>query len=94
VTVAGASIGVLPGTYTIMGGANAPTSTTFSITTVATTVLTSGTGTATVPAGSWDVTTLPNPEIAADGYNVPGGINYNADLPIDYIIPSVIDPVV
>lgn len=93
VTVAGAGIGVVAGTYTVLGGANAPTSTTFKITTLATTVLTTGSGTATVPAGSWDVTTLPNPETANDGYNVPGGIDYNADLPIDYIIPSVIDPV-
>jgi hypothetical protein len=92
VTLTGASIGVVAGTYTILGGANAPTTNNFKITTVATTELTTGTGTATIPAGSWAVTTLPNPQTEAGGYNVPGGVDYNADVAIDYIIPSVEDP--
>jgi hypothetical protein len=89
VTLTGASIGVVAGTYTVV---TVPSVDTFTITTVATTAIAAGTGTALLPAGSWTVSTLPNPQTAAGGYNVPGGIDYNADLAIDYIIPSVEDP--
>ena len=95
VTLTGASIGVTAGTYTIMGGANAPTTDTFKVTTVETTLISTGTGTATIPAGSWAVTTLPDEDTSKDdatGYNVPGAVEYNADEPIDYVVYSTEDP--
>lgn len=95
VAISGASVGVVAGTYTVMGGANAPTSSTFKITTVATTAITSGTGSAVLAAGSWAVTTLPDEDTSKDdatGYNVPGAVEYNADEPIDYVVYSTEDP--
>jgi hypothetical protein len=49
-------------------------------------------GTATVPAGSRDVTTLPDANTLSDGDNVPGAVDFNADEPIDFVLNSSEDP--
>lgn len=49
-------------------------------------------GSATVPAGSITVNTLPDEASTSTGYNVPGSLAYNADEPIDFVIKSTEDP--
>ena len=77
------------GTFTILA---TPTSTTFTYAKTASNV-TSGvaTGTAVVDAGPRAVADLTGGTTDSD-YNVPGNVNYNADLPTDTIINSVEDP--
>ena len=50
------------------------------------------TGTATVLAGSREVTTLPDVNTESDGDNVPGAVDFNADEPIDFVLNSSEDP--
>jgi hypothetical protein len=81
------------GTYTIIA---TPTTTTFTYAKTATNVVSaavSPVGTATVAAGSVQVTTLPDEVSTTTGYNVPGGRTYNADEPIDFVIRSNEDPI-
>jgi hypothetical protein len=84
----------LNGTFTIVA---APTTTTFTYNTAATGTIAAGaaTGTATCTAGSRDVSDFAAAtQISTTAYNTPGNVNYNADLPIDFIIASALDPTV
>jgi hypothetical protein len=88
VTVTGVD-GTFDGTYTILA---TPTSTTFTYAKTAADVATSAaTGTATVGAGARAVTDLDS-GTAADDYNVPGNVDYNGDVDIDFVVNSVEDP--
>jgi len=80
----------LNGTKTIV---SVPTTTTFTYTTTTSGTIASAaeTGTALVPANSWDVTDFLSQGSTTD-YNTPGGADYNADEAIDFIIASVEDP--
>ena len=81
------------GTYTITG---TPTPTTFTFAFEGdnlTEEATTGTPTATVPAGSRAVDTLPDENTEVDGDNVPGAVDYNADEPIDFVLYSSEDPI-
>lgn len=83
VTIAGVDeVDGLDGVYTI---AAAPSTTTFTVVkaTLPNTSATAATGTATVAAGPRAVSTL---DAGADGFNVPGSVNYNPALPNDPII--------
>jgi hypothetical protein len=80
------------GTYTIL---TVPSSVTFTYAKTATNVTSAAVnpvGTATVAAGSAQVTSLPDEVSTTTGYNVPGGRTYNADEPIDFVIRSNEDP--
>lgn len=91
VTIAGTNgNSALHGTYTIL---TVPTTTTFTYTTTTSGTITSAadTGTAVVPANSWAVTDFLS-EGSTTEYNAPGNSDYNADLPVDFIIASVEDP--
>jgi hypothetical protein len=80
---------VFNGTYTIIA---TPLATTFTYAKTNTDV-TAGvaTGTATVEAGYEAVTELTGDDDT--DYNVPGNNDFNADLPVDFVIPSDQDPV-
>lgn len=78
------------GTYTITV---VPSTTTFRFAKTTGNVNTeAATGTATVPAGSRAVNTLPDENTESDGDNVPGAVDYNADEPIDFVLNSSEDP--
>jgi hypothetical protein len=90
VTVTGVS-GGFNGTWTIIA---APTPTTFTFALIATDVVStavSPVGSATVAAGGRAVTDLPD-GLTVDDYNVPGNVNYDADVAIDTVVKSVEDP--
>jgi len=95
VTVTGVDA-VFNGTHTIVA---VPTTTTFTFAKTNTNVVSaavSPVGTAVVAAGSREVTTLPDYDAtnnSADGFNVPGAVEYNADQPIDFVLYSDQDPV-
>jgi len=81
----------LNGTYTITA---APSTTTFrysKTTGDVTSTSVSPTGTAVVAANSRAVTDFTS-QGSTTAYNVPGNNDYNADLPIDFIIASTEDP--
>jgi len=90
VTVTAVTNTGLNGTFTI---ATVPTTTTFTYATTASGTIASGadTGTALVPANSWDVNDFLS-QGSTTSYNTPGNANYNADNPIDFIIASSDDP--
>jgi hypothetical protein len=91
VTIAGTNgNSSLHGTYTIV---SVPTTTTFTYTTTTSGTITSAadTGTAAIPYGYWAVTDFTS-QGSTTSYNVPGGIDYNADDSIDFIIASTEDP--
>jgi multidrug resistance efflux pump len=90
VTVAAVTNTVLNGTFTIV---SVPTTTTFTYTTTTTGTIASvaDTGTALVPANSWEVTDFLS-QGSTTSFNVPGSAAFNADLAIDHIIASVEDP--
>jgi len=77
-------------TYAVITGT---TSTTITYTTSTSGTITSGAavGTVTCVAGSRDVNDFSS-QGSTTAYNTPGNLNYNADLPIDFIIASVKDP--
>jgi hypothetical protein len=83
------------GTHVITG---VPLTTTFTFAKTATNVVSaavSPVGTAVVPAGSREVTVLEDYDSSnnsADGFNVPGAVEYNADEPIDFVLYSDQDP--
>jgi hypothetical protein len=83
------------GTYTI---ASVPTTTTFTYAKTATDVTSaavSPVGAASVAAGSREVVTLLDPattKTSADGFNVPGAVEFNADQTIDFVLTSSADP--
>jgi hypothetical protein len=78
------------GTYVITA---VPTATTFRYAKVnADVVAAAGTGTATVPAGARAVTDLVA-GTPAEGFNVPGNVNYSSDKATDTMIQSIEDPV-
>lgn len=89
VTVAGVG-SPFDGTYTII---DTPTTTTFTYAKVNADV-TSGvaTGSATVATGPRAVTDLNANGDIDDDYNVPGNVDYNADLDTDTMVGSVEDP--
>ena len=89
VTVSGTANSPLHGTYTI----TAVTSNTFTYTTTTSgTIASAGdSGTAFVGYGYWAVTDFTS-QGSTTSYNVPGGIDYNADDSIDFIIASSEDP--
>ena len=80
----------LNGTFTITA---VPTTTTFTYTTATSGTIASAaeTGTALVPANSWEVTDFTS-QGSTTAYNVPGSTEYNADEAIDFIIASSEDP--
>ena len=91
VTIAGTNgNSSLHGTYTITA---VPTTTTFTYTTTTSGTITSAadTGSAAIPYGYWAVTDFTS-QGSTTSYNVPGGIDYNADDSIDFIIASTEDP--
>ena len=89
VTVSGTANSPLHGPYTI----TAVTSNTFTYTTTTSgTIASAGdSGTAFVGYGYWAVTDFTS-QGSTTSYNVPGGIDYNADDSIDFIIASSEDP--
>lgn len=88
VTVAGVDA-TFNGTYTILA---TPLATTFTYAKTASDVTsTSATGTATRAAGYTAVADLDGGDDTE--YNVPGSSAYNADIPLDFIVPSDEDPV-
>lgn len=91
VTVSGVD-STFNGTYTILA---TPSDTTFTYAKTATDVTSaavSPVGSAYVPAGAVPVTELPDSTGDVDDFNVPGNVNYNADLNVDTIIGSIDDP--
>jgi len=97
VTIDGVSVTVdedtfdFDGTYEIL---STPTDTSFTYALSGDAVaLDDASGTATVPAGSRTVNTLPDENTEADGDNVPGAVDYNADEPIDFVLYSSEDPI-
>lgn len=90
VVVAGLTAGnaALNGTHTIL---SVPTGTTFTYASGETISSASATGTATVGAGPRAVTDLEDGS-TVDDYNVPGNVNYNADMDTDNILNSIEDP--
>jgi hypothetical protein len=80
----------LHGTYTIL---TVPTTTTFTYTTTTSGTITSAadTGTALVPANSWDVNDFLS-EGSTTEFNVPGSLTFNEDEDIDFIVASAEDP--
>jgi len=80
----------LEGTWTITA---VPTTTTFTYTTTTSGTISSAadTGSAVVPAGYRTVTDFTS-QGSTTAYNVPGGITYNADEAVDFIIASSEDP--
>ena len=91
VTIAGTNGNTpLHGTYTITA---VPTTTTFTYTTTTSGTITSAadTGSAAIPYGYWSVTDFTS-QGSTTTYNVPGGIAYNADSDVDFIIASTEDP--
>lgn len=90
VTVAGTTNAPLHGTKTI----TAVTSTTFTYTTTTSGTITSAadTGSASIPYGYYAVTDFTS-QGSTTAYNVPGGVAYNADNNVDFIIASTEDPI-
>lgn len=89
VTVAGLSQTALNGSYTIV---SVPTSTTFTYSvTTANITSTASVGTAVVEAGPVAVTELEDGTTSGD-FNVPGNVDYNAELDVDHVLNSVDDP--
>jgi len=80
----------LNGTFIVTA---APTTTTLTYNTQATGTITAGAATGTIlcAAGPRDVNDFSS-QGSTTAYNTPGNLNYNADLPIDFIIASVKDP--
>ena len=96
VTISGIAAGaraVFNGTWTIT---DVPTPTTFEFDMPVAADIASGAavGSAVVGPGSRTVSALPDEDTVTVGYNVPGGIDYNSDEPIDFVINSVEDVVV
>ncbi|MGL4998055.1 MAG: hypothetical protein ACRC5T_03730 [Cetobacterium sp.] len=85
--IVGGTTAVFNGTWTI---ASVPTATTFTFAmpVAADIVSAAAVGSAVVGPGSRAVTALPDEDTVAVGYNVPGGIDYNSDEPVDYVINS------
>jgi hypothetical protein len=80
---------VFNGTFTII---DVPTTATFTYAKTNADVLTGvATGSATRTPGYVAVTELTGDDTAA--FNVPGNDAFNADLPIDFVIPSELDPI-
>lgn len=80
------------GQHTIL---STPTSTTFTYAATGTDVTStavSPVGSAVVAAGARAVTELDDGTGDVDDFNVPGNVDYNADLPVDTIIGSIDDP--
>lgn len=91
--VSGTPGAVLNGTFTVVSSATSSVSFTYQ---TATSGALTGLGTlmtATIQPGSRDVNDFLL-QGSTTGYNTPGNINYNADLPIDYIIASTSDPTI
>lgn len=88
-----ASVGApFDGTFTIT---SVPSATTFSYAASGADVTaTAATGSATVEAGARAVSDLPDVSGSsdADGFNVPGNVNFNADRDIDYVVLSSESP--
>lgn len=93
VTISGIAVGptaVFNGKRKI---ATTPSTTTFTIAmpeVVADITSVAAVGSALVGPGSRDVTALPDEDTAGtSGYNVPGGADYNADNPVDFVLNSI-----
>jgi hypothetical protein len=91
------SVSGFNGTHTITAvSSTSPWTFTFALTgTDAGATAVSPAGTATVPAGSRQVNTLPDTDTSNDdatGFNVPGAVEYNADEPIDFVLVSNVSP--
>ena len=89
VTGTGAAATVFNGTFAV---ASITSTAIFTYLTATSGTLTGGAGTSTLQPGSRDVNDFLL-QGSTTGYNTPGNINYNADLPIDYIIASTTYPV-